>query len=143
MVAYSFKRRFAEPIQAGLEPGPLVTGMKRQTIRAHRKRHARPGETVQLYTGMRTRHCLLLGVGVCAAVVPIRLILRPPYALIVDGIVRHQGTDAETLMGLDGFARLDGFPDGWEEMRAFWAASHPLTTAFDGVLIRWNPRSEA
>ncbi len=48
MVAYSFDRRFVPAI---------VSGAKRQTIRAHRARHARPGETLQLYTGMRTRQC--------------------------------------------------------------------------------------
>ncbi|MEJ0016825.1 MAG: ASCH domain-containing protein [Acetobacteraceae bacterium] len=47
MVAYSFKRDFAAPILAGI---------KRQTIRADRRRHARPGEVLQLYTGMRTKH---------------------------------------------------------------------------------------
>jgi len=35
MVAYSFRARFREPI---------LVGAKRQTIRADRKRHARPGE---------------------------------------------------------------------------------------------------
>ena len=34
MVAYSFKQRFVEPIRRGLEPGPWVPGMKRQTVRA-------------------------------------------------------------------------------------------------------------
>ena len=48
MVAYSFKRRFREPILAG---------SKQQTIRADRKRHARRGEALQLYTGMRTTQC--------------------------------------------------------------------------------------
>lgn len=45
MVAYSFQKRFVEPIRSG---------RKRQTIRADRKRHARPGEVLQLYSGMRT-----------------------------------------------------------------------------------------
>lgn len=39
MVAYSFRKRFGPPILAGT---------KAQTIRADRKRHARPGEEVQL-----------------------------------------------------------------------------------------------
>jgi hypothetical protein len=46
VVAYSFRQQFRPPILAGT---------KRQTIRADRKRHARPGEQLQLYTGMRTR----------------------------------------------------------------------------------------
>jgi hypothetical protein len=48
MVAYSFKSFFAPQI---------IAGLKCQTVRADRRRHARPGEAVQLYTGMRTRAC--------------------------------------------------------------------------------------
>lgn len=48
MVAYSFHRMFAPDVEAMI---------KRQTVRAHRKRHARIGEPVQLYTGMRTKQC--------------------------------------------------------------------------------------
>ena len=48
MVAYSFKSQFEEPI---------VAREKRQTVRGFRKRHAYPGEPIQLYVGMRTRKC--------------------------------------------------------------------------------------
>lgn len=51
MVAYSFHPRFVDAI---------LGGTKRQTIRMHRRRHARPGEEMQLYAGMRTRHCRLV-----------------------------------------------------------------------------------
>jgi hypothetical protein len=71
MVAYSFQKRFADAVLAGLEPGPWRPGMKRWTLRHDRRRHARPGEAVQLYTGMRTRSCRLLGRAQCQAVVPV------------------------------------------------------------------------
>ena len=48
MVAYSFNSRFEVAIREG---------WKTQTIRAGRKRHARPGEMLQLFCGMRTAHC--------------------------------------------------------------------------------------
>ena len=48
MVAYSFKARFVPLIREGL---------KTQTIRAQRSRHARPGELIQLFSGMRTHLC--------------------------------------------------------------------------------------
>jgi hypothetical protein len=48
MVAYSFNPIFV---------GPILAGTKRQTIRAERKRHARPGEAMQLYTGMMRWWC--------------------------------------------------------------------------------------
>lgn len=71
MVAYSFKKQFIRPILIGLgaplSPDEFAVGMdefgnvsrpvgKRQTIRAlGKRRHARPGELVSLYFGMRTK----------------------------------------------------------------------------------------
>lgn len=135
MVAYSFKKRFAPPIIAGLQPGPLVDGMKRQTIRADRKRHARPGEELQLYTGMRTRSCQLLGRASCISVQPIRLLLGPASAVEIGGEPSITGAKA-----LDLFACLDGFSD-WPDLCAFWAAEHEALTDLSGQLIRWEPRS--
>lgn len=131
MVAYSFKMRFAPPILLGLELGPLVAGMKRQTIRADRRRHARPGEEVQLYTGMRTRSCRLLGRPRCTAVEAIRLLLgTAEICLGADRLVRA----AE----LDAFAVADGFGD-FADLRDFWGAAHPEVDDFTGQLIRWEP----
>ena len=48
MVAYGFKPFFEPQIIAGLKP---------QTVRGDRRRHAHPGDYLQLYVGMRTRHC--------------------------------------------------------------------------------------
>lgn len=135
MVAYSFKKRFAPPIITGLEPGPLVAGMKRQTIRADRKRHARPGEELQLYTGMRTTSCKLLGRVPCTSVTPIRLLLGSSPAVEIGGEPIITGAK-----GLDLFACLDGFGD-WADLCAFWAAEHEALTDFSGQLIRWEPRS--
>lgn len=49
MPAYNFRKQFA----------PLVeSGQKRQTIRTiGKRRHARAGEPLQLYTGQRTKAC--------------------------------------------------------------------------------------
>ena len=76
MVAYSFQKRFVDHVQAGLEPGPWCPGMKRHTLRAPRVgrvAHARPEQPVQLYTGMRTRHCRLLGRAVARVQIPVTL----------------------------------------------------------------------
>lgn len=79
MVAYSFKKQFIKPVQAGLgilDPSPensLITP-KRQTIRAiGKRRHAREGENIQLYYGMRTKQCTSIGVARCSAVTPIKM----------------------------------------------------------------------
>jgi hypothetical protein len=123
MVAYSFKTRFVTPILAGT---------KRQTIRADRKRHARPGEEIQLYTGMRTRHCKLIGRAECAAVRMIRLDFVQ-CAVLADGVVIAGGLDGS----LDRFAQADGFKDWWC-LDAFWEEEHPGHRIFDGVLIEWG-----
>ena len=122
MVAYSFKRQFAEPILAGT---------KRQTIRADRKRHARPGEELQLYTGMRTKHCRLIGKAHCLAIQTVALLFWGRQGIIIDG-VSHVSPAV-----LDGFARDDGFAD-WDQMRAFWFDVNQVVDEFHGVLIRWG-----
>ncbi len=134
MVAYSFKQRFVEPIELGLQPGPWIPGMKRQTIRADRKRHARPGEELQLYRGMRTKQCFLIGRAVCKSVKYIWIAFdgKPRVTIQHAGVMRAKH--------LDDFARHDGFAD-WEELRAFWAAEHGALTGFEGVIIYWEPRS--
>ncbi len=56
MVALNFKARFADDVE---------TRRKRCSIRAPRKdgRDPKPGDSLQLYTGMRTRECRKLGAG--------------------------------------------------------------------------------
>ncbi|WP_267355754.1 MULTISPECIES: hypothetical protein [unclassified Methylobacterium] len=125
MVAYSFKKRFGPPILAGT---------KAQTIRAERagkSRHARLGELVQLYTGMRTRQCTKLGETRCLEVLPIRMDLI--LSLVVAG-----GECIREIRELHAFAQRDGFADWWG-LVAFWVAEHPGVDLFEGVLIRWQP----
>lgn len=119
MVAYSFKARFAEPILAGT---------KRQTIRAiGKRRHARPGDALQLYTGMRTAHCRKIADKTCIAAEAITLDWRSAGAAIIDGKI---------ILNFDDLARNDGFKDG-DEMKDFWRENHPGVEMFDGILIRW------
>lgn len=127
MVAYSFKARF----------GPLIrSGVKTQTVRSDRKRHARPGEILQLYTGMRTRSCKLLAKAVCLKVSPIRFVFRED-----DPIIEIHGLRTNNWNGgLDHFAQSDGFAD-WADLAAFWAKEHPSLDAFEGVLIQWTADS--
>ena len=122
MVAYSFKQQFRAPILAGT---------KRQTIRADRKRHVRTGEQLQLYTGMRTRQCAIIGHAVCEGVTPVRIAVEAGSVWPSDPGC-WTGTDF-----LDAFAWADGFAD-WSEMREFWRREHPSASLFSGVLIRWG-----
>lgn len=123
MVAYSFKPRFAPKIRSLIKP---------HTIRAPRtkprSRHARIGEALQLYTGMRTNQCAKIGDAICARVEPVLIMPRKGVAIA-----------NETLHGreLDDFARADGFDD-FADMSAFWEAEHPEAAVFHGVLIGWR-----
>lgn len=136
MVAYSFKARFADPIRSGLGYYEHIDGMipkpKRQTIRADRKRHARVGEELQLYTGMRTRQCKLIGRARCTHVRSIEMrIRRNGFTIDVDGFPYINAAAEE-------FARMDGFADT-ADMLAFWKAEHPGVEHFAGVVIEWEP----
>jgi hypothetical protein len=126
MVAYSFKSQFAAPIAART---------KVQTIRAERKRHARLGETLQLYTAMRTVHCRLIGLAICIGVGEVRLDLKQGRVDLWTGI------QLTTPADLDAYAIRDGFAD-WAAMRLFWAKTHPAATTFTGVAIEWGQTFE-
>lgn len=132
MVAYSFNKRFCQAI---------VDGTKRQTIRGERKRHARAGEKIQLYTGMRTKGCQKIVPDVmCVSVEPILLRWFP--TLMWDVTIGHE------KFSLDGgdlrkFCQADGFMDR-EDMARFWSKfhatpAHDQLAEFSGVLIKWEP----
>jgi hypothetical protein len=154
MVAYSFNRRFVPAIEAGL---------KRQTIRSHRRRHARVGEALQLYTGMRTKACRLIRDDVvCVRLDEVRFDLRALDGLPVPKNSRQlQDLVAASVlpievngMPLEGelrerFAAEDGFA-GWTvedvavpafaAMVMFWMAQSGARL-FEGVAIHWEPAS--
>ena len=117
MVAYNFQARFA----------PMVEdGRKRQTIRALRKdgRHAKVGDALQLYTGMRTKACrkLVDPDPTCVSASPV--------------VIDENGIAGPNLVGIapDQFALDDGF-SCFDEMRAWLRETHGLP--FHGVLIDW------
>lgn len=124
MVAYGFKERFRDPILDGTKGG---------TIRADRKRHARSGEQLQLYTGMRTKQCKLICRLPCLAVEPLELVLRDPQSVRIGG--------RRILVRVDDlhiFAAFDGFRN-FSEMIEFWRQEHDDLDTFSGVHIRWLP----
>lgn len=131
MVAYSFQQCFIDPIERGT---------KQQTIRpARRRRHARPGDALQLYTGMRTRACRLIGTATCINREPIAIDFRRREIEIGEPGLELRVHDIDTL---NAFAVRDGFP-GWLELVTFWRERHPLVFAdprqrFEGVRIMWR-----
>jgi hypothetical protein len=136
MVAYSFQRRFVNPIRVGLgleqlPTFPLAAGPKLHTLRARRKRgHARPGDELQLYFGMRTRGCMLIGRSLCLGTEPLEIV-------VVDG-------GEPRLEGLERFGSPDEFAvsDGFENFVAFrdyWLNEHKIGDSFDGEIVYWKP----
>jgi hypothetical protein len=123
MVAYSFQHRFVQPI---------LDGTKRQTIRADRTRHARPGEALQLYTAMRTSQCRLIRRATCTSITRITL------NFVANRVVCDSPLRMTILYrgALDEFARSDGFAN-WRELRGFWETTHPAMPVFGGWLIQW------
>lgn len=115
MVAYNFQKRFA----------PLVeSGEKRQTIRpVGKRRHARPGDALQLYTGMRTKSCRKLRDETCKTIEPI--VINPSGDIYIsEGLVTNPIVTAKR----DGFETVEDFI-------AFFRDTHGLP--FQGFLVRW------
>lgn len=131
MVAYSVMKRFVEPVQLGLKDHTI------RAERAGRSRHARPGEPMQLYTAMRTKHCrkIIDPDPICIGVHPIR-ILRGNYGIHT---VHLPGVVIERQEELDLFARSDGFED-LQDMSMFWD-NYQKPGDFFGVLIKWTKPS--
>ncbi|MEM1153653.1 MAG: hypothetical protein AAGI44_05900 [Pseudomonadota bacterium] len=123
MVAYNFQSRFALAVE---------DGTKRQTIRAlGRRRHAKPGEMLQLYTGQRTKQCRLLREDRCHEVWPVLMTPRNLQSGII--VARVSVADVPlsisnicALSRADGFACVADFFD-------FFRSRLP----FEGVLIKW------
>jgi hypothetical protein len=128
MVAYNFQSRFAPEVE---------TGRKRQTFRAiGKRRHARPGEVLQLYTGMRTKGCrkLMKTDPECQEVVHVRLYLKgrrakPTLAVMQEGVFMDMPRGHIQSFALaDGFESVAGLFD-------FFETTHGLP--FEGVVVKW------
>lgn len=147
MVAYSFASPFRDQV---------ATLTKRQTIRGDRRRHARPGEPVQLFAAMRTRACVKLVASdpICTTVVPIEistsvLIDELLAEVVINGMPLHRD-EIEAFAAADGFG-VDAFGDvRWRtagrkgtaryNMGDWWGEKHGYGR-FSGWLIRWEPRA--
>lgn len=136
MVAYSFAPQFVEAV---------ATLRKTQTVRGARKRHAKPGEPVQLYAGMRTKYCrkLVSADPVCLDVRHIAMTLDSANPQLIASIeiegVPLDDEEIEAFAVADGFgsALADGFAR--RRMGEFWLRNHSWQT-FIGVVIRWEVR---
>lgn len=116
MPAYNFKPQFVAPIRSG---------RKHHTIRAERKRRTKPGERLQLYTGMRTKMCMkIIPDPICTKVEKIEI---HEFTVRVDGHILF-ADECHALAFHDGF-------DSFEQMMRFWEGRLP----FHGEIIHWRP----
>lgn len=132
MPLLGFKKQFATMVELGLKvqttavPGTAEAIIKRQTIRAKRKdgRNPHVGDTLYLYTGLRTKACRKLGEAVCVIV---EEIVISKYGPIVAG----------NYLSVDDASDL-AFEDGFKcygDMLDFFEKEHGLP--FWGLLIKW------
>ena len=115
MPAINFKKQFAELVESE---------EKRQTIRPLRKCPIKPGETLFLYTGMRTKQCRKLKEVVCKNVSPI--VVGPGWIELNERML--------DMEGIYEIARQDGFI---ETLGFFNFFRKQYSLPFHGVLIQW------
>jgi len=126
----SFQGRFA---------GAVASGQKRQTIRPYGKRRFYPGQKLQLYTGMRTKHCRKLADAICTSIRGIVIedggvwLACRAVGVCAGGVQEMCRQDAEAQALADGFR-------SFAEMRAWFQKTHGLP--FMGQLIEWEPLSK-
>jgi hypothetical protein len=121
MGAYNFKPRFV----------PFIRNeTKRHTIRAKRARPDKPGNTLHLFTGQRTKACRRIGRAICIKVEDI--VISASHQVFVDG-VELNASEKNALAYCDGF-RAGGVPRAFELMMKFWEGRLP----FHGDIVHWS-----
>jgi hypothetical protein len=129
MVAYNFIKQFADDVESG---------KKLQTIRKVGKRkHALPGDTLQLYTGMQTKSCRLLREALCTTLIPIRI--RPSFGEVLFLLDDKNWLVCDSEKHISVLAQKDGFANA-AEFFDYFAMQCDETGRFDGYLIKWEPK---
>ncbi len=120
MGLYNFQSRFVPKV---------LSGEKTHTIRATRANPDKPGNTLHLYTGLRTKKAKLLMRVPCMKVEEILIDCTPggePTNIAIDGVWLSR-SEREALAIRDGFS-------SFFEMMEFWRGRLP----FRGHVIHWR-----
>jgi len=133
MGLYNFQKRFVEKI---------LSGEKKHTIRAVRAHPDKPGNTLYLYTGLRTKAVKPLLKVKCVKIEEIVIDMQPSKGkgVLTRGLLfPHCAINGVDLSPdeLESFARRDGFKD-WPDMVAFWTTPKNRLP-FRGNIISWCP----
>jgi hypothetical protein len=117
----NFKQQFAPRVEAG---------DKRQTIRRWRTdgKRMKPGDTVKLYTGLRTRNARLLRTATVETVASVRMDCAE-NVIVIDG-------DRLSTERAAAFARADGF--GCVSEMLAWFKDQYMCSEFEGYFVRWH-----
>jgi hypothetical protein len=132
MGLYNFKQRFAPFI---------LSGAKTHTIRAARRYPDKPGNTLHLYTGLRTKNTKLLMRVECVKVEEIRIwpIIRAMGTLRTLGVaiddVELNDSECEQLARRDGFSSFNEFVN-------YWLAKGQPFSGFTGTVIHWRRKEK-
>jgi|SRR5882724_3354517 len=121
MGLYNFKERFVPRI---------LDGSKTHTIRPLRAVADKPGNTLHLYTGLRTKSARLLMRVPCVKVESITMKRVGPE--ILDVIVAIDGVEL-SWSECEAFSRRDGF-DNFTHMIEWWNGRFP----FQGQIVHWR-----
>lgn len=126
MVAYSETSFFVRPI---------MLKEKQHTIRRPRRRHARPGEQMQFFTGPRMKP-VRVGFAVCQSVREIRLNFRDDVITLDDAVEYAEMWSLNAFASRDGFGSVDAYP--WLRMKRWWATVAEGRAVCNGILLEWG-----
>lgn len=124
MPLLGFKKEFVEQV---------VSGKKRQTIRAMRKRSFQEGDILYMYTGLRTKHCKKLFERKCLSVMNIRMYKNGDVSFFISG-------NLDTVLSIkekESLAKRDGFKS-FDKMYQFFEKNHGFP--FCGQIIGWGKK---
>lgn len=139
MPAYNFQRQFVPLILSGEKP---------HTIRRKRKRATVEGDQLSLYTGMRTKSCVLIASVPCTKIEPIRFYLdrsemciwspEQPGDLYYSEVEEIGSFRLMTADEVNALAHADGFEDVYDFFDFFKRYKSDYLDDFE--IIHWDPK---
>ena len=132
MGLYNFKARFVPMVESG---------EKTHTIREKRKYPSKAGETLHLYTGLRTKQARRIFSATCLKTEPIEIRRRVNMRADVEQVVLYDVIIGDQKLAgdeIEAFARRDGFTD-FADMMAFWR-KEKRRFPWRGDVIHWDFR---
>ena len=124
-----FKKQFVDPYKSG---------RKKHTIRQDKTNRWRPGRSIQLATGVRTKNYHQFGDEVCISTQHVWIVSTENYkAISIDGIMRYAEQNANSFTLYPTFSIKEfAINDGFETVAEFWQFFNEKE--FFGKIIHWT-----